>query len=65
MNAHQEPAYADDSSGHLPHSEAARDAVVLLPLPNSLTEAEQAFVVDWLGTRARVAELSSLRMVKA
>ena len=36
MNAHQELAYAEVKSGSLPHSEAARDKVILLPLYNAL-----------------------------
>ena len=49
MNAHQEPAYAGGGSFHLPHSESARDQVVLLPLFDGLTEAEQDRVIE--GTR--------------
>jgi perosamine synthetase len=45
MNAHQEPAYAGPA-WNLPHSEAARDSVVLLPLHNYLEEDDTAFVLD-------------------
>lgn len=38
MNAHQEPAYA--AMCPLPHSELARDSVVLLPLFNGMKESE-------------------------
>jgi dTDP-4-amino-4,6-dideoxygalactose transaminase len=58
MNAHQEGAYADSGPWHLPHSEAARDTVILLPLHNDLTEADQDFVIEsirGLGKAARAA----------
>ncbi|HZY85706.1 MAG TPA: DegT/DnrJ/EryC1/StrS family aminotransferase [Gemmataceae bacterium] len=48
MNAHQEPACADLPASRLPHSEHARDAVVLLPLFPSMTEREQDHVLDLL-----------------
>jgi dTDP-4-amino-4,6-dideoxygalactose transaminase len=41
MNAHQEPAYASYALQLLPHSEAARDNVVLLPLFDALTHEDQ------------------------
>lgn len=41
MNAHQEAAYAGAARFPLPESEQARDSVVLLPLYESLSEAEQ------------------------
>jgi perosamine synthetase len=49
MNAHQEPAYA----GHprrapLGHSESARDQVILLPLFDAMTEADQDRVIEAL-----------------
>ena len=49
MNAHQEPAYADSSccrvpSDGLPHSESARDNVLLLPLFPGMTEGDIARV---------------------
>jgi perosamine synthetase len=37
MNAHQEPAYADLANSRLPHSELARDSVILLPMFNGLS----------------------------
>ncbi len=48
MNAHQEGAYAGTGPWHLPHSEAARDTVVLLPLYPDMTSAEQDYVIDQL-----------------
>jgi dTDP-4-amino-4,6-dideoxygalactose transaminase len=48
MNSHQEAAYADLECGPLPHSEAARDAVLLLPLHHELTAAEQEYIVGQL-----------------
>ena len=48
MNAHQEPAYANDSHAPLPQSEAARDEVILLPLYDSMSEDDQAYVIEAL-----------------
>jgi dTDP-4-amino-4,6-dideoxygalactose transaminase len=48
MNAHQEAAYAGLACAPLPHSEAARDSVVLLPLYNDMTLAEQDRVIACL-----------------
>jgi len=48
MNAHQEPAYADLGPQKLPHSEAARDSVILLPLFNAMTEDELMYVISQL-----------------
>ena len=48
MNAHQEGACADLRPVWLPHSERARDAVILLPLFPSLTVEDQAYVLDQL-----------------
>jgi dTDP-4-amino-4,6-dideoxygalactose transaminase len=48
MNAHQEPACADLSPSRLPHSEHARDAVVLLPLFPGMSDREQDYVLDLL-----------------
>jgi perosamine synthetase len=45
MNAHQEQAYASEPSGPLPHSEAARDGVVLLPLYAGMASADLQRVV--------------------
>ena len=50
MNAHQEKAYAGAGPYHLPHSEAARDGVLLLPLFHSMTDDEQDYVIDVLRT---------------
>jgi perosamine synthetase len=47
MNAHQEAAYADTQVS-LPHSEAARDTIVLLPLFDAMTDDEQRFIIDQL-----------------
>ncbi len=43
MNTHQEPAYASITS--LPHSEQARDSVILMPLFNGMREEEVEEVV--------------------
>jgi perosamine synthetase len=48
MNAHQEPACADLPPARLPHSEHARDSVVLLPLFPGMSEREQDHVLDLL-----------------
>jgi dTDP-4-amino-4,6-dideoxygalactose transaminase len=48
MNAHQEPAYAGLGPQRLPHSEAARDTTVLLPLYPDMTPQEQDRVLDAL-----------------
>jgi dTDP-4-amino-4,6-dideoxygalactose transaminase len=45
MNAHQEGAYADSAPTPLPHSEAARDFVMLLPLFPGLTPEELQRVI--------------------
>ena len=50
MNAHQEPAYASAERRSLPHSEAARDNVILLPLHHGLTDQEQAYIIEQLRT---------------
>ena len=44
MNAHQEPAYI--SGILLPHSEQARDSVILLPLYPGMTEVEVGSVIE-------------------
>ncbi|MBN9519692.1 DegT/DnrJ/EryC1/StrS family aminotransferase [bacterium] len=46
MNAHQEPPYTGGEP--LPVSESARDEVFLLPLYDSLTAADQEYVIDSL-----------------
>jgi len=48
MNAHQEPAYAGQWHGPLPHSEAARDGVILLPLYDTMTRDDQAYILETL-----------------
>jgi dTDP-4-amino-4,6-dideoxygalactose transaminase len=47
MNAHQEKAYAHEA-WTLPHSEAARDSVILLPLHTLMTDEDQDRVIDVL-----------------
>jgi perosamine synthetase len=47
MNAHQEAEYVHQSYA-LPHSEAARDEVILVPLFDGLTEEEQDRVIGAL-----------------
>jgi dTDP-4-amino-4,6-dideoxygalactose transaminase len=56
MNAHQEGAYADLAPAELPHSEAARDAVILLPLYAGMTEQEQERVLGCLRAAAATRE---------
>jgi perosamine synthetase len=48
MNAHQESAYADLASQKLPHSELARDSVILLPMYNGLSVDEIARILEVL-----------------
>jgi dTDP-4-amino-4,6-dideoxygalactose transaminase len=52
MNAHQEGAYAV-AAAELPHSQAARDSVILLPLYHTLTDGEQQQIIDVLSSLAR------------
>jgi dTDP-4-amino-4,6-dideoxygalactose transaminase len=54
MNAHQEPAYASEG-WVLPHSEAARDSTILLPLHTQMTADDQDFVIDTLRDVTREA----------
>ncbi len=56
MNAHQEAAYLGQQGFALTHSEAARDAVVLLPLYDALTAEEQARVIGCLRRVAKMAK---------
>jgi len=50
MNAHREPCMADlPPRFPLPHSEAAQDHVILLPLFPGLNDAQQDYVVEVLG----------------
>jgi len=46
MNSHQEAACADLGPQRLPHSEAARDEVILLPLYHGLSDEEQEYVIE-------------------
>jgi perosamine synthetase len=46
MNSHQEAAYADLGPQRLPHSEEARDNVILLPLYHTMTNEEQDYVIE-------------------
>lgn len=48
MNSHQEGAYSGSATRPLPHSEEARDGVVLLPLFDAMTDDDQAYVIDVL-----------------
>jgi perosamine synthetase len=48
MNCHQEAACADLPTTRLPHSEYARDSMILLPLYCSMTDPEQDYVLDQL-----------------
>ncbi|HXE51982.1 MAG TPA: DegT/DnrJ/EryC1/StrS family aminotransferase [Tepidisphaeraceae bacterium] len=48
MNSHQEPAYSKTGTFALPHSEAARDNVILLPLHHGLTADEQGYILEQL-----------------
>jgi perosamine synthetase len=49
MNSHQEKAYRDEG-WVLPHSEAARDSVILLPLHTLITDEDQDYVIEALHT---------------
>lgn len=46
MNAHQEAAYSHEGPYNLPQSEAARDSVILLPLFNDMSDADQTVVIE-------------------
>jgi dTDP-4-amino-4,6-dideoxygalactose transaminase len=48
MNAHQEAPYADAGPARLPHSEEARDSVIVLPLFPGMTDDELLRVVELL-----------------
>jgi len=58
MNAHQEGACAELPPARLPHSEHARDTVILLPLYCSMTEREQDHVLDQLTAPLTIARAS-------
>jgi dTDP-4-amino-4,6-dideoxygalactose transaminase len=60
MNSHQEGAYANLAHAPLPHSEAARDQVVLLPLFDALSEHDQDRVIEFLTTAGRPADQPEL-----
>lgn len=60
MNSHQEPAYADYQGAPLPHSEDARDQVILLPLYESLSLAEQDKIIAALRELACVCPSGAL-----
>ena len=45
MNSHQERAYAAEVWS-LPHSESARDSVILLPLHTLMTDEDQEYVIE-------------------
>jgi dTDP-4-amino-4,6-dideoxygalactose transaminase len=55
MNAHQEAPYRGDPRRPLPHSEAARDSVILLPLFPGLPQADLEHVIGLLQTEDRPA----------
>jgi perosamine synthetase len=55
MNSHQEPPYAVAGRQPLPHSEAARDGVILLPVFPGMSAADQRRVTDLLATAAFAA----------
>jgi len=61
MNAHQEDAYAEERHRPLPHSEAARDEVILLPLFDSMSDDDQACVIAALREAAGVSGLPGAR----
>lgn len=48
MNAHQELAYRDFSHQRLPHSESARDSVILLPLFPEMSDDDMARIIGAL-----------------
>jgi perosamine synthetase len=48
MNSHQETAYADLDTAPLPHSEAARDATIVLPLYPGMSHTELDLVLGHL-----------------
>jgi perosamine synthetase len=60
MNAHQEPAYADLPCSPLPHSEAARDEVILLPLFDALSDEDQDRIIHALETAGLQQTLPAL-----
>jgi dTDP-4-amino-4,6-dideoxygalactose transaminase len=63
MNSHQENAYADMAPVYLPHSERARDSVILLPLYPDLSPGDWRRVVDSLraAPHAHTCEVKAAR----
>ena len=53
MNSHQEKAYIGLPRGKLPHSETARDSVILLPLFSELSHDDVRWVADCLRSAAQ------------
>jgi dTDP-4-amino-4,6-dideoxygalactose transaminase len=58
MNAHQEPAFAGAGSWRLPHSEAARDSVILLPLFPQLSDEDLRYVLAVLARAGNTGQSS-------
>jgi dTDP-4-amino-4,6-dideoxygalactose transaminase len=54
MNSHQEAPYSA-GQWNLPHSEAARDSVILLPIYHQLTDDEQTYVIEQIRDLSRGA----------
>jgi dTDP-4-amino-4,6-dideoxygalactose transaminase len=61
MNIHQEAAYADLPVQRLPHSEAARDSVILLPLHPGLTADDMERVISRLRCLGKKTERANDR----
>ncbi len=57
MNAHEERAYADVPRSRLPISEAAHDTTILLPLYDTMSRAEQNYVIDCLRNLGKMNEV--------
>jgi perosamine synthetase len=56
MCAHREAAYRDLPLRYpLPHSEAAQDRCIIIPLYNQMTEAEQSKVIDTLRSAVKAS----------
>lgn len=58
MCSHREPVYNRNSADRLPHSEAAQDHCVILPLYPQMTEQEQGRVADTLRRACAAQRLS-------
>ena len=65
MNAHQEAAYAQSYPQALPHSEAARDSVILLPLFAGMSHDDFRRVVDALAVIHRPVDSVRFRTVRS